>query len=471
MINKKLTFCLLLLAPILTTGGALAAAKPQSVDMLVYGEYLVTMDPQQPLIRDGAIAVKDDKIIAVGTRVDIDQSFKSNKHVDGAERVLMPGLVNGHTHTSMTLLRGLADDLDLMTWLNEVIFPMEAKFVSPEFVKTGTELACWEMIRGGTTTFVDMYFYPETIADVVSRCGLRAVIAAPAIDFPSPGFNGWDDSFAQAKKFVKAWQGKHPRITAAFGPHAPYTVNPEHLKAVSDAARELGAPISIHLAESPSEVEQIANNYQNTPVRHVAKYGMLDGITLIGAHMVHPDAGEIEMLTANNVGAIHNPTSNLKLASGIAPVPEMIAAGVAVGLGTDGAVSNNDLDLWEDMRLAALIHKQAQNDPAAMSAQTVLEMATSRGAAAIGMQGTIGQLKEGMQADFIQVSLQSPRLAPLFDVVSHLVYMVDSSDVVTTAVAGKLLMEDAKVLSLDGKKVKADALKIAADIVKSMASE
>ena len=453
---------------ILLSACAIANDDPTNkADLIVLGDYVVTMDLQQPLIRDGAVVVHQDKIIAIGSREEISQRYRSEKTIHGKERILMPGLINGHTHSSMTLLRGLADDLDLMSWLNEYIFPMERKFVSSSFVKTGTELACWEMIRGGTTTFVDMYFYPDTIVDVVIRCGLRAIIAAPAIDFPSPGFKGWDDSFAAAEKFVAKQQGKHPRITPAFAPHAPYTVSPEHLRQAANAARKLNAPISIHLAESPAEIEFIQKNYQNTPVRHIAKNGLLDGITLIGAHMVHPDADEIIMLAEQNVGAIHNPTSNLKLASGISPVPEMLSAGVAVGLGTDGAVSNNDLDLWEDMRLAALIHKQAQNDPTAMSAQTVLEMATSTGAAAIGLQASVGSLEVGKQADFIQISLNSPRLAPLFDVVSHLVYMVDSSDVVTSVVAGKVLMTDAQVLTLDGEKIKQDALLIASKIAKS----
>jgi len=466
--NNTILKKLMAVAALLLTACAVADdATIETADMIVLGDYLVTMDPQQPLIPDGALVVVDDKIIALGSREDIIKRYQSEQTIGGAERILMPGLINGHTHSSMTLLRGLADDQDLMTWLNETIFPMEGKFVNPAFVRTGTELACWEMIRGGTTTFVDMYFYPDTIADVVSKCGLRAIIAAPAIDFPSPGFKGWDDSFAAAEKFVTEQQGKHPRITPAFAPHAPYTVNPEHLTQVAKAARKLNAPISIHLAESPSEIEFIQKNYQNTPIRHVAESGLLDGITLIGAHMVHPDTQEIQMLADSNVGAIHNPTSNLKLASGISPVPAMLDAGVAVGLGTDGAVSNNDLDLWEDMRLAALIHKQAQNDPTVMSAQTVLEMATRTGAAAIGLQASIGSLEVGKAADFIQISLDSPRLAPLFDVVSHLVYMVDSSDVVTTVVAGKLLMLDAKVLTLDGNKIKHDAQQIARKIIES----
>ncbi|GMG86871.1 TRZ/ATZ family hydrolase [Biformimicrobium ophioploci] len=381
----------------------------------------------------------------------------------------MPGLVNGHTHTSMTLFRGMVDDLDLMTWLNQYVFPLEGQFVDPEFVRIGTELACLEMIRGGTTTFVDMYFYPDVIADVTERCGLRAVVGAPMIDYPSPGFKGWEDSFAAGRAFVSARQGKHERITPAFAPHAPYTVVPEHLEQVLAAAKELNAPISMHLAEAPAETKMIRENYGTTPVAHVEELGMLDH-TLIAAHMVQPTKAEIRMLPGHPVGAIHNPTSNLKLAAGIAPVPEMLAAGAKVGLGTDGAASNNDLDLWEEMRLAALLHKARLSDPTVMPAISALRMATSGGAAAIGMGESVGKLAPGMRADMIQVSLENTRLVPLYNVISHLVYAVKSDDVVTTVVSGKVLMENGRVLSLDAGKVRAAARQKAVEIAKAIAA-
>jgi len=423
------------------------------VDSIIYGDYLVTMSGTEPYIENGAVAVQGRDILAVGTKQEIDSTYRSKIRISGKQRILMPGLVNGHTHSAMTLFRGMADDLKLMDWLTNYVFPMEGQFVTPEFIQVGSELACYEMIKGGTTTFVDMYFYPNTIADVVERCGLRAVIASPSIDFPSPGFKGWDDSFAAAEKFIEERKGKHERVTPAFAPHAPYTVSPEHLAQVVASAKTFDAPISMHVAEAPSEIEIIKERYNTSPVKHIAKLGMLEQ-TLIAAHMVHPTTEEIQLMAGKTVGAIHNPTSNLKLAAGISPVVPMLKAGVLVGLGTDGAASNNDLDLWEEMRLAALLHKNRESDPTVIPAMTALTMATRGGAAAIGLGDITGQLKPGMRADMIQLDIGRPSLSPLYNVISHLVYAVDSSDVVSTMVSGQMLMRDRKVLTLDHDQVK-----------------
>lgn len=424
-----------------------------NTDSIIYGDYVVTMITDKPVIKDGAVAVIGNNIVAVGTRSEIEKKYNTKQKILGKGRILMPGLINGHTHTPMTLLRGFADDLDLMTWLNEYIFPVEANVVDKDFIKVGSELACWEMIRGGTTTFVDMYFYANVTAEVVENCGLRAVITGITIDFPVPGSTGWDNSLKDAVEFVKLWQGKNERITPGFGPHAPYTVSPEHLEQVALKAKEMEAPISIHLAESETESAIIQERYNASPVKHVLDLGFAPG-KLITAHMVHPNEKDIKMLVKHKVGVIHNPTSNLKLASGIAPVSKMLAEGVSVGLGTDGAASNNDLDLWEEMRLSALIHKVKMKDPTTIPALTALKMATSMGAQAIGLGDVTGQLVEGKRADMIQVSFDSPRLSPMYNVVSHLVYAVDSNDVVTSMVSGKLLMKNSKVLTLDSKSVK-----------------
>jgi 5-methylthioadenosine/S-adenosylhomocysteine deaminase len=442
-----------MLAPLLVLGSLcsplVALANPAAgADLIVYGDYLLTMDPAQPELRDAAVVVRDSVIVDVGPRERIDRAWVAKASVPGEGRVLMPGLVNGHTHTAMTLFRGMVDDLDLMTWLNHYVFPMEGRFVTPEFVRTGSELACWEMIRSGTTTFVDMYFYPDEIAGVVDRCGLRAVIGAPHIDYPSPGFTGWDDSFAAAADFVGRWQGKHPRITPAFAPHAPYTVTAEHLQATVEKATELKAVVTMHLAEAPAETEFIAAEYGTSPVRHVAGLGMYQ-LPLIAAHMVQLSAEDIALTAEAGVGAIHNPTSNMKLGAGISPAPAMLAAGVNVGLGTDGAASNNDLDLWEEVRMAALLHKVASGDPTAMPASQALAMATRLGAAAIHMGSVVGQLKVGMQADMIQLDITQTGHMPLYDVQSHLVYVLDSQDVQTTIVAGQVLMRDRQVLTID----------------------
>lgn len=477
MILKKIAKVATIVAAFLTIEGHIsmtAASDKTPVDMIAFGRYVVTMDADRGVIEHGAVAVKDGEIVAVGKADEIAAGYAAAEVIEGENRVLMPGMVNGHTHSAMVLFRGMADDLDLMTWLTKYIFPMEGRYVDPDFIKIGSELACWEMIRGGTTSFVDMYFYPEVIAGVVDRCGLRAILSAPMIDFPSPGFKGWDDSYAAGVKFVKDWQGKHPRITPALAPHAPYTVSKEHLAQVTATAKELGAPISIHIAEDQAEVKTVHEKYGITSVELMQDVGMT-AVTTVAAHVVWPTDADMRVLANSKVGAIHNPTSNLKTAAGIAPVPQMLAAGVKVGLGTDGAASNNDLDMWEEMRLAALLNKGKQNDPTLIPAETALRMATAGGAEAVGLGETTGMLKAGLRADMIQVSLDSLRLEPLYDVLSHLVYAAGSRDVVTTIVDGRVLMQDGKVLTVDEEalreKVHEIAGKIRADVEKTKAAQ
>ena len=264
-------------------------------DLIVKGRYIVTMNKDNQVIEDGAIAIKDSKIIAVDKSADIEAHYKADQVIDGGDRAVMPGFINGHAHSAMTLFRGLADDYELMTWLQNYIFPMEGRFVDAEFVEIGMELACWEMIAGGTTTFVDMYFHPEVSAKVVEKCGLRATIGSASIDFPSPGFEGWDDSFAYAVKFVQDYKDFSPRITPAFAPHAPYTVSPEHLKQVTEAALKYDAPVTMHVAEDRSELTFVKENYNSTPVKHIETTGILE-TKLITAHMVHPNEEEMKLL-------------------------------------------------------------------------------------------------------------------------------------------------------------------------------
>jgi 5-methylthioadenosine/S-adenosylhomocysteine deaminase len=449
---------LLALLALLASGPVAAQQGLERVDLIVAGDYVVTMDPARGVIRDGAVAIRDGAIVAVDGRAAIERRFAAGETLEGGERVVLPGLINGHTHAAMVLLRGLADDLPLMTWLQEHIFPMEAQFVDAEFVRIGVRLACWEMIRGGTTTFVDMYFYPEVAAAVVEECGLRAILGAPMIDFPSPGFEGWDDSFAAGVAFARERAGRGGRITPALAPHAPYTVAPAHLRQALEAARQLGVRLKIHLSEDLEELTTIRERHQTTPVHHLHALGLLDH-PLIGAHVVWPQEDEIALLAGPLVGVIHNPTSNLKTGAGISPVPDLLAAGVRVGLGTDGAASNNDLNMWDEIRLAALLHKGVRHEPTAIPAGTALRMATLGGAEAIQMSERIGSLEAGKRADLIQVSLASPRLAPLYDVVSHLVYAVTAADVVSSVVDGRVLMRDGRVLTLDGEQVRAEALR------------
>jgi 5-methylthioadenosine/S-adenosylhomocysteine deaminase len=317
-----------------------AEPSANQIDLIVNGDYVVTMDDAATVHSGAAVAIDQGVIIAIGPAAEIAASYDASEVLDGQGRVVMPGLVNGHSHAAMTLLRGVADDLALMDWLNNYI----------------TELACWEMIRGGTTTFVDMYYYPDTVADVVDKCGMRAMVATTVIDQRSPDAENADDSIRKGSGFIERWQGKNSRISPIFGPHANYTLDAEQLRATREAALALGVPISIHMSESPFEVQYSKDTYGMTSIELFESIGFFDGPT-IGAHVVWPTEAEISILANRKVGVIHNPTSNMKIASGIAPIADMLAAGVRVGLGTDGAASNNDLDMWEEMRLASFLQK------------------------------------------------------------------------------------------------------------------
>jgi 5-methylthioadenosine/S-adenosylhomocysteine deaminase len=438
-------------------------AKADSVDLIIAADYIVTMDDENTVITDGAIAIDKGLIVAIDSRTSIEKAFTARQKIEGKNRVLMPGLINGHTHAAMTLFRGIADDLPLMEWLTKYIFPAEIRFVNPEFVRTGTQLACLEMIKGGTTTFVDMYFHPREIAKVVDKCGMRAVIGAAVIEQESGYTKDFRDAMNKAESFISQWQGKNSRISPAIAAHAAYTISPDNLKFIRQRANKLGVPISIHLSESRAELEIVNKLYGDTSINHLEGIDFFNGPT-IGAHVVWPTENEISILVKRKVGAIHNPTSNMKIASGFAPIPEMIAAGVHVGLGTDGAASNNDLDMWDEIRMAAFIHKGRLLDPKTMPAAMVLNIATSGGAKAIGLGDAVGSLTAGRRADLIQISLEATHLVPLYDVISHLAYAVDAQDVQTVIVDGEILMRDRKVLTIDEDEVIRKARVIAAKV-------
>ena len=443
--------------------GDQSAFDSDKIDLIVRGDHVVTMDASGTIIEGGAVAIDDGIILAVDTAANIDAEFSAVETLDGANRIVMPGLVNGHSHAAMTLLRGVADDLALMDWLQNYIFPAEVEFVDAEFVRIGTELACWEMIRGGTTTFVDMYYYPDTIAEVVESCGMRALISATVIGQRSPDAEGADDSITKGRAFVERWQGRSSRITPIFGPHANYTLDAGQLAATRAAALELGAPVSIHVSESPYELQYSQDTYGMTSILLYDSIDFFD-VPTIAAHVVWPTQEEIAILAKRKVGVIHNPTSNMKIASGISPVTEMLEAGVRVGLGTDGAASNNDLDMWEEMRLAAFLQKVDRMDPTALPATTVLSMATSGGATAIGLGDTVGSLEPGKRADLIQVALDDVHHVPTYDVISHLVYVSDEQDVASVVVDGKVLMNERSMLTIDTDRVRAEATALAAKI-------
>jgi len=445
-----------------------AVATGDEIDLIVRGTHIVTMDALGSVIENGAVAIDEGIILAIGSAADIDAKYSAAESLDGGKRVVMPGLVNGHSHAAMTLLRGVADDLALMDWLQNYIFPAEVEFVDTEFVRIGTELACWEMIRGGTTTFVDMYYYPDTIAEVVDRCGMRALVSATVIDQRSPDAENAGDSIAKGNGFIERWQGKNSRITPIFGPHANYTLNAEQLQATREAAMKYGVPISIHVSESPFELQYSQDTYGMTSIELYESIGFFDGPT-IAAHVVWPTEKEIPILAERKVGVIHNPTSNMKIASGISPIAEMLDAGVRIGLGTDGAASNNDLDLWEEMRLASFLQKVDRMDPEVLPATTVLRMATSGGATAIGLGDKVGSLEVGKRADLIQVAFEDVHHVPTYDVISHLVYVSDEQDVASVVVDGKVLMKEREMLTIDTDRVASEASVLAARIQAALA--
>jgi len=459
---KKLTLISLLLALVACSQSSTEAPADQ-IDLIILGDYVVSMDASASVYQDGAVAVDDGLILAVGPAAEITAEYTAAETLAGTDRIVMPGLINGHSHAAMTLLRGVADDLGLMDWLNNYIFPAEVQFVDTEFVRIGTELACWEMIRGGTTTFVDMYYFPDTVAGVVDSCGLRAMVSATIIDQRSPDAENASDSINKGIDFINRWKDKNSRITPIFGPHANYTLNAEQLKATRAAATKHGVSISIHMSESPFELQYSKDTFGMTSIELYESIGFLDGPT-IAAHVVWPTEVEIPILVERKVGVIHNPTSNMKIASGISPVAEMLQAGVRVGLGTDGAASNNDLDMWEEMRLAALLQKVDRMDPTVMSASTVLTMATSGGALAIGLADSVGSIEVGKRADVIQVAFDDVHHVPTYDVISHLVYVSDEQDVASVVVDGKVLMKEREILTIDTERVRAEANALAAKI-------
>jgi 5-methylthioadenosine/S-adenosylhomocysteine deaminase len=445
------------------SGAESSRENSDRIDLIVLGDYVISMDESATVIKNGAVAIDDGLILALGSAAEISVQYSATETLAGDGRIVMPGLINGHSHAAMTLLRGVADDLALMDWLTNYIFPAEVEFVDSEFVRIGTELACWEMIRGGTTTFVDMYYFPDTVAQVVDACGMRALISSTVIDQRSPDAENAADSIRKGIGFIERWKGKNSRITPIFGPHANYTLNAEQLKAVRSAAIEHGVGISIHMAESPFELQYSKDTYGMTSVEMFDSISFFDGPT-IAAHMVWPTKDEIAILAERKVGVVHNPTSNMKIASGIAPITEMLQAGVRVGLGTDGAASNNDLDMWEEMRLAALLQKVDRMDPEVLSASTVLTMATRGGAVAVGLGDSVGSLEVGKRADLIQIAFDDVHHIPTYDVISHLVYVTDEQDVAAVVVDGKILMLEREMLSIDTKRVATEAKAIAARI-------
>ncbi|MFN2385434.1 MAG: amidohydrolase family protein [Thermoanaerobaculia bacterium] len=424
-----------------------ARKKRSTADLLILGGTVLTMDAAATVIPQGAVAVRDGRLLEVGRRGVLERRYSARRVLDAEGRLVLPGLVNAHTHVAMTLFRGVRDDEDLITWLTKYMFPLEARFVSPAFVRAGALLGCWEMIASGTTTFADGFFFEEEVAKAADESGLRALPGQGIFDVPVPDAPDADAGLRRAEKYLSDWAG-HPRVTPAVAPHAGYTVGPETFRRAGDLARRFGAPIFTHVAESDGEVAMMRERYGTTPVRHLAAIGALDG-KLTAAHCVRVDGEEIALLARSRAGVVHCPESNMKLASGVAPIGAMLAAGIPLGLGTDGPASNNDLDLFGEMDTAAKLQKVAQLDATAASAREVFRMATSGGAAALHMESEIGSLEPGKRADLIVVRAEGPNALPLYDPFSYLVYSARADAVDTVMVEGKLLMERRRLTTLD----------------------
>jgi 5-methylthioadenosine/S-adenosylhomocysteine deaminase len=429
---------------VMTAKGTQAASV---VDLVITNGHVVTMNAEGRVFSPGAIAIRGASIVDVGTAERIAREYQGRDSIDARDRVIMPGLINTHTHAPMVLYRGLGDDLALMDWLQKYIFPAEAKTVSPSFVQIGTRLAALEMIRSGTTTYVDMYYFEEEIARATKAAGLRGVLGQTVIEFPVPDAKTPADALTRTEAFIREFQNDD-LITPAVAPHAVYTNDAATLTRSRALATKYGVPLVIHLAETEAETQLSLDRHKARPVAALEALGFWSP-RVIAAHAVWIEPGEVRLLQQRGVGVSHNPESNMKLASGTAPVLDYLRAKVAVGLGTDGAASNNDLDMFEAMRQAAFLHKLTSKDPRALSARTALEMATVGGARVIGREKDLGSLEVGKLADVLVVRMDQARQTPMYDPISHLVYTTRGDDVEVTIVNGRILMRGGKVLTLD----------------------
>ena len=459
MFKVRVALLLFLVASVFAGQGLAQTSKAgnkEKIDLLINGGTIVTMDGDRLILEDGAVAVKGDAISAIGFRSDVEKKYIADQTIDARGKLVLPGFVNGHTHVPMTLFRGLHDDVTLDEWLHKYIFPAEAKNVNEEFVRWGTRLAAAEQIRGGITTFADMYYFEDAVAEETKKAGMRGVLGETFIDFPAPDNKDEAEVLAYTEKFLKRWQND-PLIHAAPAPHSIYTCSQKTLQDAAALARKYKAPILIHVAEMKKELDDSRAQNGTTPVQYLNKIGIL-GPDVVAAHCIFVDDTDRKLLAETRVGCIHNPSSNMMLASGVSPVPELRAAGVAVGLGTDGpAGSNNDLDLMEEMDLAAKLQKITKMNPLALGAKAVVEMATIDGAKALHMEKEIGSLEAGKKADVIVISLNEPNAVPMYDVYAQLAYALKGSDVETVVIGGRVVMREHQLLTVKEDEVFAKA--------------
>jgi len=421
----------------------------EEVDILISGGTILTLDEKETKIEEGALAISGDIIAAIGNSKEIERLYSGGRSIDARGCLVMPGLVNGHTHAAMTCFRGLADDLELMDWLNNYIFPAEAQNVNEELAYWGSLLACAEMIRSGTTTFCDMYIFEEETAKAAKKAGMRCLLGEVLFDFPSPNSKSPAEGLDYTKRLIERWNAD-PLINIVVEPHSLYTCSPSLLKNAKGLANYYGIPLATHLLENQGEVEQLRDKLGKKATAFLREMGLLDD-RFIAFHCVCLDDEDIRLFRDHGATIVHNPESNMKLASGVAPIPKMLDHGVPVGLGTDGCASNNNLDMMQEMDTAAKLHKVFTMDPTVMDAKTVLKMATAGGAGALGMGSEIGILQPGMKADIVIVDLNQPHLTPLYDEYSTLVYSANGSDVRDSIINGRIVMENGRLLTIDEK--------------------
>ncbi|BCB96613.1 5-methylthioadenosine/S-adenosylhomocysteine deaminase [Dissulfurispira thermophila] len=422
----------------------------QRADYIICGDYVLTMNDRMDSIKDGAIAVKGAEIIDVDIYENISKKYSSENIVGGKGRAVLPGLINTHTHAAMVYFRGLADDMPLNDWLKNYIWPAENEWLSNEFVFDASQLACLEMLKAGVTTFNDMYFFCDSVANAAEKIGMRAVIGAGIVDFPTKTGNSADDYINNAERFIEKWKKgvRDELITPCIAPHSTYTCSSETLKKSKKIAERLDVLLHIHLSETEWEVSEVLSRYGKRPIEYLHSIGFLDE-RVVAAHCVWVEDREIEMLANHKVGVSHCIESNLKLASGFAPVGAMLKSGVRVTFGTDGAASNNDLNILGEMSTAAKVHKAVLKDSVALDARTIITMATRWGAEVLGLGKSVGSIEKGKLADIITINLKVPHLAPIYDVYSHIVYAVMASDIETVMVNGRLLINNRMLITAD----------------------
>lgn len=446
------------------------SAHAQTADQIWTAGYVVTMDAQHRVIENGAIAISGTNIVAVGPRAEVEAKFHAAARLDRPNAILIPGLINTHTHAAMSLLRGIADDRTLQDWLEHYIFPAEKKNVTPQFVLDGTRLACLEMMLSGTTTFTDMYYFEDRVAEAAKEAGMRGVVGDSVIDFPAPDAKTPDDALAWTEGFLKRY-GNDPLIVPAVAVHSPYTCSAATLKKARALADRYHAPMLIHVSETKRENEDSIKAHGMTPAAYLDSLGFLKPGT-VAAHGVWLTDADIELFRDRGVGVAHCPASNMKLASGVAPVVKMLAAGLAVGLGTDGpAGSNNDFDLMRDMYLAAVLQKVSSANPRVLPAQQALDLATMGSARVLGMQAMIGSLEPGKRADMIMLRLDRPHAVPMYDVYSQIVYALTGSDVEDVMVNGRTIVRAGASLTLDAARVMTIAREYQTRISSSLSSQ